>query len=161
MEADKDHLITEDTDAAYRKCPGVNNVAYVVSNTEEVGKPFTDPAAFLTSLPSMFSSRTLTKAQDPLTGVLPPQTMSSQPPLPLLPVTPLPHHRTCPHSPPSRKHGSRCTPCWTTPSLLCRPLLRAALLGSLSQGSTATLLTLALQVMGRDLGVFPTKLSPA
>uniref|UniRef100_A0A668V1Q2 Uncharacterized protein n=1 Tax=Oreochromis aureus TaxID=47969 RepID=A0A668V1Q2_OREAU len=28
MEADKDHLITEDTDAAYRKCPGVNNVAY-------------------------------------------------------------------------------------------------------------------------------------
>lgn len=31
MDADKDHLITEDTDAAYRKCPGVNNVAYVVS----------------------------------------------------------------------------------------------------------------------------------
>lgn len=30
-EADKDHLITEDSDAAYRKCPGVNNVAYVVS----------------------------------------------------------------------------------------------------------------------------------
>lgn len=31
MDADKDQLITEDTDAAYRKCPGVNNVAYVVS----------------------------------------------------------------------------------------------------------------------------------
>lgn len=31
MEADKDQLITEDADAAYRKCPGVNNVAYVVS----------------------------------------------------------------------------------------------------------------------------------
>ena len=35
MEADKDHLITEDGDAAYRKCPGVNNVAYVVSRAEE------------------------------------------------------------------------------------------------------------------------------
>lgn len=35
MEADKDHLITEDSDAAYRKCPGVNNVAYVVSSTGE------------------------------------------------------------------------------------------------------------------------------
>lgn len=32
MEADKDQLITEDNDAAYKKCPGVNNVAYVVSN---------------------------------------------------------------------------------------------------------------------------------
>lgn len=31
MEADKDQLITEDSEAAYRKCPGVNNVAYVVS----------------------------------------------------------------------------------------------------------------------------------
>ncbi|XP_051917559.1 UPF0606 protein KIAA1549 isoform X4 [Hippocampus zosterae] len=28
-DADKDHLITEDTDAVCRKCPGVNNVAYV------------------------------------------------------------------------------------------------------------------------------------
>lgn len=36
MEADKDQLITEDADAAYRKCPGVNNVAYVVSGAEEV-----------------------------------------------------------------------------------------------------------------------------
>lgn len=33
MEADKDQLITEDADVAYRKCPGVNNVAYVVSGT--------------------------------------------------------------------------------------------------------------------------------
>lgn len=33
MDADKDHLITDDADASYRKCPGVNNVAYVVSNT--------------------------------------------------------------------------------------------------------------------------------
>ena len=31
MEADKDHLINEDNDGAYRKCPGVSNVAYVVS----------------------------------------------------------------------------------------------------------------------------------
>lgn len=30
VEADKDQLISEDSDAAYRKCPGVNNVAYVV-----------------------------------------------------------------------------------------------------------------------------------
>lgn len=35
MEADKDQLITEDADVAYRKCPGVNNVAYVVSDTGE------------------------------------------------------------------------------------------------------------------------------
>lgn len=34
MDADKDHLITEDSDAAYRKCPGVNNVAFVVSDGE-------------------------------------------------------------------------------------------------------------------------------
>ena len=33
MEADKDHLISEDNDAVYRKCPGVNNVAYIVSRT--------------------------------------------------------------------------------------------------------------------------------
>uniref|UniRef100_A0A3B3E173 UPF0606 protein KIAA1549-like n=1 Tax=Oryzias melastigma TaxID=30732 RepID=A0A3B3E173_ORYME len=32
-EADKDHLITED-DPTYRKCPGVNNVAYVVSRSD-------------------------------------------------------------------------------------------------------------------------------
>lgn len=31
MEADKDHLISEERDAAYKKYPGVNNVAYVVS----------------------------------------------------------------------------------------------------------------------------------
>lgn len=36
MEADKDHLITEDSDAAYRKCPGVNNVAYVVSSRRRI-----------------------------------------------------------------------------------------------------------------------------
>lgn len=34
IEADKDQLITEDADVAYRKCPGVNNVAYVVSDEE-------------------------------------------------------------------------------------------------------------------------------
>lgn len=33
MEADKDHLISEDSDAAYKKYPGVNNVAYVVSDS--------------------------------------------------------------------------------------------------------------------------------
>lgn len=35
IEADKDQLITEDADVAYRKCPGVNNVAYVVSDDEQ------------------------------------------------------------------------------------------------------------------------------
>lgn len=35
IEADKDQLITEDSEAAYRKCPGVNNVAYVVSRRGE------------------------------------------------------------------------------------------------------------------------------
>lgn len=29
-EADKDQLICEDGDGVYRRCPGVNNVAYVV-----------------------------------------------------------------------------------------------------------------------------------
>nr|XP_057943646.1 UPF0606 protein KIAA1549 isoform X3 [Doryrhamphus excisus] len=29
MDADKDHLISEDTDPVYRKCPGFNNVAFV------------------------------------------------------------------------------------------------------------------------------------
>lgn len=37
IEADKDHLITDDSDAVYRKCPGVNNVAYIVSSTRERG----------------------------------------------------------------------------------------------------------------------------
>lgn len=37
IEADKDQLITEDSDAVYRKCPGVNNVAYVVRDRGESG----------------------------------------------------------------------------------------------------------------------------
>lgn len=41
MEADKDQLITEDADVAYRKCPGVNNVAYVVSKELENVETFT------------------------------------------------------------------------------------------------------------------------
>jgi len=36
LEPDKDHLITEDGDAVYRKCPGVHNVAYVVSSPGEL-----------------------------------------------------------------------------------------------------------------------------
>uniref|UniRef100_A0A3B5BBP0 UPF0606 protein KIAA1549-like n=1 Tax=Stegastes partitus TaxID=144197 RepID=A0A3B5BBP0_9TELE len=40
MEADKDHLITDDSDAVYRKCPGVNNVAYVVGP----GSPHRSPS---------------------------------------------------------------------------------------------------------------------
>uniref|UniRef100_A0A8D3AFZ2 Si:ch211-1e14.1 n=1 Tax=Scophthalmus maximus TaxID=52904 RepID=A0A8D3AFZ2_SCOMX len=59
LNGDKDHLITDDSEAAYRKCPGVNNVAYVVS-----------PAA---------ASRTPTKARYPLTGAPPPPTTSSWP----------------------------------------------------------------------------------
>ncbi|XP_029289458.1 UPF0606 protein KIAA1549 isoform X2 [Cottoperca gobio] len=39
MEADKDHLITEDSDAVYRKCPGVNNVAYVSDPDQGPGSP--------------------------------------------------------------------------------------------------------------------------
>lgn len=31
-EADKDQLISEDSDGIYRRCPGVNNVAYVVGD---------------------------------------------------------------------------------------------------------------------------------
>ncbi|KAK1887839.1 UPF0606 protein KIAA1549 [Dissostichus eleginoides] len=57
MEADKDHLISEDNDAVYRKCPGVNNVAYVTP---------------LTVRKCVCCSRTLTKAQAPLTAAPPP-----------------------------------------------------------------------------------------
>ncbi|XP_044212756.1 UPF0606 protein KIAA1549 isoform X1 [Thunnus albacares] len=44
MDADKDHLITEDTDAAYRKCPGVNNVAYVSDPDQGPGSPHRSPS---------------------------------------------------------------------------------------------------------------------
>ncbi|XP_042352545.1 UPF0606 protein KIAA1549 [Plectropomus leopardus] len=44
MEADKDHLITEDSDAAYRKCPGVNNVAYVSDPDQGSGSPHRSPS---------------------------------------------------------------------------------------------------------------------
>ena len=40
IEADKDQLITDDCDAAYRKCPGVNNVAFVVSEKGASGFMF-------------------------------------------------------------------------------------------------------------------------
>ncbi|KAM4572306.1 UPF0606 protein KIAA1549 isoform 6-T8 [Odontesthes bonariensis] len=43
MEADKDHLITEDIDA-YRKCPGVNNVAYVSDPDQGPGSPHRSPS---------------------------------------------------------------------------------------------------------------------
>ncbi|XP_010769706.1 UPF0606 protein KIAA1549-like isoform X2 [Notothenia coriiceps] len=39
MEADKDHLISEDNDAVYRKCPGVNNVAYISDPDQGPGSP--------------------------------------------------------------------------------------------------------------------------
>ncbi|XP_044049699.1 UPF0606 protein KIAA1549 isoform X3 [Siniperca chuatsi] len=44
MEADKDQLITEDNDAAYRKCPGVNNVAYVSDPDQGPGSPHRSPS---------------------------------------------------------------------------------------------------------------------
>ncbi|KAM9854295.1 UPF0606 protein KIAA1549 [Aulostomus maculatus] len=44
MDADKDHLITEDTDAAYRKCPGVNNVAYVSDPDQGPGSIHRSPS---------------------------------------------------------------------------------------------------------------------
>ncbi|KAK2841988.1 hypothetical protein Q5P01_012188 [Channa striata] len=44
MEADKDQLITEDSDAAYRKCPGVNNVAYVSDPDQGPGSPHRSPS---------------------------------------------------------------------------------------------------------------------
>ncbi|XP_039989470.1 UPF0606 protein KIAA1549 [Xiphias gladius] len=43
-DADKDHLITEDSDAAYRKCPGVNNVAYVSDPDQGPGSPHRSPS---------------------------------------------------------------------------------------------------------------------
>ncbi|KAF7656547.1 hypothetical protein LDENG_00039760 [Lucifuga dentata] len=44
MDADKDHLITEDADATYRKCPGVNNVAYVLDPDQGPGSPHRSPS---------------------------------------------------------------------------------------------------------------------
>ncbi|XP_032439921.1 UPF0606 protein KIAA1549 isoform X2 [Xiphophorus hellerii] len=44
IEADKDHLITEDSDAVYRKCPGVNNVAYVSDPDQGPGSPQRSPS---------------------------------------------------------------------------------------------------------------------
>ncbi|XP_074533585.1 UPF0606 protein KIAA1549-like isoform X2 [Halichoeres trimaculatus] len=44
MEADKDQLITEESDAAYRKCPGVNNVAYVSDPDQAPGSPHRSPS---------------------------------------------------------------------------------------------------------------------
>uniref|UniRef100_A0A3Q1FRE1 UPF0606 protein KIAA1549-like n=1 Tax=Acanthochromis polyacanthus TaxID=80966 RepID=A0A3Q1FRE1_9TELE len=44
MEADKDHLITDDTDGVYRKCPGVNNIAYVSDPDQGPGSPHRSPS---------------------------------------------------------------------------------------------------------------------
>ncbi|XP_072290749.1 UPF0606 protein KIAA1549 [Eucyclogobius newberryi] len=44
MEADKDHLISDDCDAAYRKYPGVNNVAYVSDPDQGPGSPHRSPS---------------------------------------------------------------------------------------------------------------------
>ncbi|XP_062418935.1 UPF0606 protein KIAA1549 isoform X2 [Pungitius pungitius] len=44
MEADKDHLITDDSDAVYRKCPGVNNVAYISDPDQGPGSPRRSPS---------------------------------------------------------------------------------------------------------------------
>ncbi|KAK7890896.1 hypothetical protein WMY93_022859 [Mugilogobius chulae] len=44
MEADKDHLISDDCDAAYRKYPGVNNVAYVSDPDQGSGSPLRSPS---------------------------------------------------------------------------------------------------------------------
>ncbi|XP_055078209.1 UPF0606 protein KIAA1549 [Periophthalmus magnuspinnatus] len=44
MEADKDHLISDDCDAVYRKYPGVNNVAYVLDPDQGPGSPLRSPS---------------------------------------------------------------------------------------------------------------------
>ncbi|XP_049579110.1 UPF0606 protein KIAA1549 isoform X2 [Syngnathus scovelli] len=43
-DADKDHLITEDTEAVYRKYPGVNNVAYVSDPDQAPGLTHRSPS---------------------------------------------------------------------------------------------------------------------
>ncbi|XP_057691571.1 UPF0606 protein KIAA1549 isoform X2 [Corythoichthys intestinalis] len=43
-DADKDQLITEDSEAVYRKCPGVNNVAYVSDADQASGMPHRSPS---------------------------------------------------------------------------------------------------------------------
>ncbi|XP_077425579.1 UPF0606 protein KIAA1549 isoform X2 [Vanacampus margaritifer] len=44
IDADKDHLIAEDTEAVYRKCPGVNNVAYVSDPDQAPGLTHRSPS---------------------------------------------------------------------------------------------------------------------
>uniref|UniRef100_A0AAV2L6A1 Uncharacterized protein n=1 Tax=Knipowitschia caucasica TaxID=637954 RepID=A0AAV2L6A1_KNICA len=44
MEADRDHLISDDCDAAFRKYPGVNNVAYVSDPDQGTGSPLRSPS---------------------------------------------------------------------------------------------------------------------
>ncbi|KAM4618188.1 UPF0606 protein KIAA1549 [Polymixia lowei] len=43
-DADKDHLITNDGDTTYRKCPGVSNVAYVSDPDQGPGSPPRSPS---------------------------------------------------------------------------------------------------------------------
>ncbi|XP_053742248.1 UPF0606 protein KIAA1549 isoform X2 [Synchiropus splendidus] len=43
-DADKDHLINEDAEAVYRKCPGVNNVAFVSDPDQMAGSPHRSPS---------------------------------------------------------------------------------------------------------------------
>ncbi|XP_054633170.1 UPF0606 protein KIAA1549 isoform X3 [Dunckerocampus dactyliophorus] len=53
MDADKDHLISEDTDPVYRKCPGVNNVAFVSDPDQAThGSPSPTDDVFLGSASS-------------------------------------------------------------------------------------------------------------
>ncbi|AWP08792.1 putative UPF0606 protein KIAA1549-like [Scophthalmus maximus] len=44
LNGDKDHLITDDSEAAYRKCPGVNNVAYVSDPDQGPVSPHGSPS---------------------------------------------------------------------------------------------------------------------
>lgn len=55
-----------------------------------------------------------------------PQTMAAPPLLMRFLTLPQHHHLTCPPSPPSRRHDSRCTLSWMTPSPWCRHPHRGA-----------------------------------
>lgn len=119
-------------------------------------KTYTHILLFMSLQWAFHYSRTLIKGQDPLTGVPHPLMRSSSARLPLLRAMPLPLLPTCPRSPPLKRPGSKCTPCWMTPLPLCRPPLRAVRQALLSQGSTVTTLAQALQNAVPDTGVLRT-----
>lgn len=110
---------------AYCVCVGAHSVCVGAHNMcVSPCRPHTHTIYMLThtsSSSSLSSSPTRTYLQ---TRAAPPLTTRCL-------TTPLPRPPTCPPSRPSKRRGSRCTPCWTMPSPWCRrPPRAASVLGS-------------------------------